>query len=106
MKFVSAKKPVDHALQLEAKLKKIARLRKELKELEADSDLLASYLRRQYPEGFRFANERGRDMMLTVTSHERLMLNQAKAKKLLGARTPYSKIVVNQVRVAPYKDME
>ncbi|MNY08903.1 hypothetical protein D3C86_1417830 [compost metagenome] len=106
MKFVSAKKPVDHALQLEAKLKRIAKLRKELKELEADSDLLASFLRRQYPEGFRFSNTRGRDMMMTVTTHKRLMLNQAKAKKLLGARTPYSEVTVNQVRVVPYEEME
>jgi hypothetical protein len=109
MKFVSAKKPVDHALQLQESMKKAAKLRSQLRELESEQELLAAYLRRSYPEGFRFEDVRGRDMMMRVTYHDRQILNQKKAIALLnrlGKAAPYNKVTVHQVSVVPFEGDE
>lgn len=99
-KFVSAEKPRDHAETLHATQLRIEKLEKELKELRTTEKHLQAYLLRVGKgQSFQFNGDDGFVKIVKVGNHSRFILDQAKVKKMLKARTPYTTSAWQTVRV-------
>lgn len=90
LRFVSAQKPTDHANRLFEVQQQIKNLEAKLKPLEDEAKHLQNYLMR-YAKNKSFGYD-GPDyqMVVKIQKHERLILDQEKARKLLKNKTPYT----------------
>lgn len=99
MKFVSAKKPVQFANELEAVRAERMKLQAKVKELMEQEEMLTAYLERKFGnEPFRFNGEDGYLHQGQIVSGSRRVLNVAKIKSMLGDDTPYRKISTTMVK--------
>lgn len=90
LKFVSAHKPSDYANRLHALQEKIKKLELELKPLQVEADHLRNYLIR-FSKGQSFGYDGHRyAMVVKITNHARMILDQEKVRKLLKSKTPYT----------------
>ena len=89
-KFVSAVKPCDYADQLHDVQAKIQKLKAELKILDEQQKSLVTYLVK-YSKGASFSYNAadGYQKVVTISEHERQILDQEKVRKLLKNKTPY-----------------
>lgn len=99
MKFVSAKKPVQFANELESIRTERMKLQAKVKELLEQEEMLTSYLERKFGnEPFQFNGEDGYVHQAQIVSGSRRVLNIAKIKSMLGDDTPYRKVQTTTVK--------
>lgn len=89
LKFVSAKKPSDYANRLMEIQEKLAKLKKRVTSLEKEAKQLTKFLI-AYNGQKSFAYD-GPDyqMVVRISTHSRMILDQEKVMKLLKTKTPY-----------------
>lgn len=90
LRFVSAQKPSDYANRLYELQEQIKKLEAQLKPLQVEAAHLQTYLIR-FSKGKSFGYDGPRYLMaVKIQKHERMILDQEKARKLLKSKTPYT----------------
>lgn len=99
LKFVSAKKPSDHAFRLYEIQQKLRRLEIRRKELEIEERQLERYLQK-IGKGQSFVFDGPEyQMVCKISEHTRMILDQEKCRMLLKKRTPYTQSEWTTVKI-------
>lgn len=99
MKFVPDKTVGVYADRLQVLQEKLTEKRTELRELESEAKHLQNFLVKQGRNKSFQCNGKTYRKVVSITHHQRLILDQDKCKLLLKGRTPYKPTDVLSVKV-------